>query len=180
MGQKVDKIFVQILHSDSPLHKLRFGTKCGGSSVPRGTLHMIGYDWRVMHSQLCYHFELAMRVRILKGLSEHRIKRFLVCSFKVIPENHAINSYYCEPPDWILLCYCFVQQVKVLACSCLHLEGTHRHVKVYRQTDLGQILADGIFDHGPHTELNLRVFKEWEPIPLGWVRIFPQSQLPNH
>ena len=115
MGQKFDKIFVQILHCDGSLNELRLRTKCGESSVPRGSLHMIGNDWRVMYSQFCYHFELSMRVRVLKGLSEHRVKRFLVCSFKVVPENHAINSYNCEPPDWILLCYSLIQQVKVLA-----------------------------------------------------------------
>ena len=135
---------------------------------------MIGYDRRVMHSQLCYHFEFPMRVGVLKGLSKHWVEWFLSCSFKVVPENHAVNSDYSQPPDWILLCYSLIQEVKVLASSCLHLERTHRLIEVDRQTDLGQILPDGILDDGPHAELDLRVLKEWEALPLNWVRIFTQ------
>ena len=64
---------------------------------------MICYDWRVMHSQLGYHLELPMRIRVLKGLSKHRVERLLIGSLKVVPENHAINGDYSQPPDWIPL-----------------------------------------------------------------------------
>lgn len=74
--------------------------------------------------------------------------------------HHAVYSEVSKSFRLVRFLDRFVQQVQIFTRRSLHLESAHRLVEVYRERDPRQVLAYGVLDDGPDTELDLRVLKE--------------------
>jgi hypothetical protein len=67
------------------------------------------------------------------------------------------------------LLYGYIHQVELLCGTCTLLEKTHRGIEIDRDSDLGDIFPDRVFDDAPHADLDLRIFKERQAVPSNGV-----------